>query len=58
MVTDEQIEGSRLWTYALVALASLLIGMALGQLGDVRGPGRSRIEWPAPKPPQPRTLGP
>ena len=42
----------------IVALAGLLVGMALGQLGANRDAGRSRIDWPAPKVPQPRSLGP
>jgi len=56
----QEIERSRYWAYALVALAGLLAGMALGQLGAVREPGRSRVEWPAPTPPppHPRSLQP
>ena len=48
----------RLWAYVLVALASFLLGMALGQLGAVRGPGRSRADWPQPVTPHPRSLNP
>jgi hypothetical protein len=55
---DQETESRRLWSYAVIALAGLLIGMALGQLGASRDAGRSRIEWPSPKPPQPRSLGP
>jgi hypothetical protein len=58
MHMDQEFESRRLWSYAIVALAGLLIGMALGQLGAPSDPGRSRIEWPSPKPPQPRSLGP
>jgi hypothetical protein len=58
MHTDQEFESRRLWAYAIVALAGLLIGMALGQLGASRDAARSRIEWPSPKPPQPRSLGP
>ena len=55
---DHEIESRRLWAYAIIALTGLLIGMALGQLGAARDASRSRIEWPTPKPPQPRSLGP
>jgi hypothetical protein len=55
---DHEIESRRLWAYAIIALTGLLIGMALGQLGAARDASRSRIEWPSPKPPQPRSLGP
>jgi hypothetical protein len=46
------------WTYALVALAAFIMGMALGQLGAVRDMGRSRIAWPEATPPHPRSLQP
>jgi hypothetical protein len=58
MTMDREFESRRLWSYAMIALAGLLVGMALGQLGANRDAGRSRIEWPAPRPPQPRSLGP
>ena len=58
MVMDQEIENRRIWSYAIIALAGLLIGMALGQLGASRDPSRSRIDWPSPKPAQPRSLGP
>jgi hypothetical protein len=54
----QEIDRSRFWAYAFVALAGLLAGMALGQLGAVREPGRSRVGWPAATPPQPRTQQP
>ena len=56
MVIDE--ERSRVWAYLLVAIAGFIAGMALGQLGAMRESGRSRIEWPAPALPHPRTLQP
>jgi hypothetical protein len=56
MVIDE--ERSRTWAYLLVAVAAFLAGMAMGQVGSLRGSGRSRIEWPAPSVPHPRTLPP
>jgi hypothetical protein len=46
------------WSYAVVALVAFLIGMALGQLGAVRGSLGSRISWPAPAVAHPRTLQP
>jgi hypothetical protein len=57
---EQQIERPRFWAYVLVALAGLLLGMAMGQLGAVRVPGRSRVDWPAPAPtpPHPRSLQP
>jgi len=51
------LERIRFWTLVLVALASFVAGLALGQIGAVRDPGRSRASWPAP-PPHPRTLTP
>jgi hypothetical protein len=48
----------RSWLLALVALAAFLAGLAVGQLGAVREPGRSRADWPKPEPPHPRTLSP
>ncbi len=56
MVIEE--ERSRAWTYLLVALAAFVAGLAMGQLGSVRGQGHSRIDWPAPSVPHPRTLTP
>ena len=54
----EESRRSLFWSYVLVALAAFLVGMALGQLGAVREPGRSRIDWPAPTAPHPRSLQP
>lgn len=54
----QEIDHRRLWAYFLVALASLFAGMALGQLNANREAGRPRIDWSAPRPPQPRYLGP
>lgn len=51
------LERARFWAYVLVAVASFLAGMALGQLGAVRDAGRSRVDWPAP-PPHPRSIQP
>jgi hypothetical protein len=56
MVIEE--ERSRSWAYLLVALASFLAGMAMGQLGAMHEAGRSRIDWPAPAVPHPRSLQP
>jgi len=56
MVMDD--ERSRTWAYVLVALGSFILGMALGQLGAVRGPGPSRVPWPAPAVAHPRSLQP
>jgi hypothetical protein len=46
------------WSYAIVAIAAFLVGMALGQLGAVRGAGSSRVAWPSPAVAHPRTLQP
>ena len=51
-------ETSRYWTYLLVALAGFIAGLALGQLGATRGIGGSRIAWPAPAVPHPRSIQP
>ena len=51
-------EHSRYWTYLLVALAAFIAGLALGQLSATRGVGGSRIHWPAPSVPHPRSLQP
>jgi hypothetical protein len=56
MVMDD--ERSRTWAYVLVALAAFILGMALGQLGAVRSPGPSRVDWPGPVVPHPRSLQP
>ena len=56
MVMDD--ERSRYWSYLLVALAAFIIGMALGQLASTRGVGGSRVPWPAPAVPHPRSLQP
>jgi hypothetical protein len=53
---DREIDRFRFWAYLLVALAGLLAGMALGQLGAVRTAGQPRINWPSPPPPHPRSL--
>ncbi len=58
MHMHQDINRHQLWAYVIVALAGLLVGMALGQLNANRDAGRSRIDWPAPKVPQPRSLGP
>jgi hypothetical protein len=58
MDMGQEIDHRRLWAYFLVALASLFAGMALGQLNANREAGRPRIDWSAPRPPQPRYLGP
>lgn len=54
----QEVERSRYWAYLLVAILGLLAGMALGQLGAVRDPGRSRVGWPSPTPAHPRSLQP
>jgi hypothetical protein len=51
-------ERSRYGRYLLVALAAFFAGMALGQLAATRGIGGSRIHWPAPAVPHPRSLQP
>ena len=54
---DVYLERARSWAFVLVALVSFIAGVALGQLGAVRGPGHSRAEWPAP-PARPRSIQP
>lgn len=56
MVLDA--ERSRFWSYVVIGLVAFIAGMALGQIASSRGPGGSRIEWPAPPPPHPRSLSP
>jgi|HubBroStandDraft_5_1064220.scaffolds.fasta_scaffold431241_2 hypothetical protein len=51
-------ENAWFWPYVLVALVAFVIGVALGQLGAVREPGPSRVDWPAPTTPHPRSLQP
>jgi len=51
-----EVERSKFAVFALVALASFIIGMAAGQVGSCRGSGHTRIDWPSP--PHPRTLQP
>lgn len=36
----------RFWSYVLIAVAALLAGLILGQLGRDTPPGGSRIDWP------------
>ena len=48
----------RLWPYVFVALAGLLAGLALGQLAGGRPAEASRVQWPAPPVPHPRSLTP
>jgi len=55
---DQEVDRHRFWAYLIVALAGLLAGMALGQLGAVRDLGRPRIDWPAPAIPHPRSIQP
>jgi hypothetical protein len=54
----QKSDSAWLWPYVLVALAAFVIGIALGQLGAVREPGASRVDWPAPTTPHPRSLQP
>ena len=44
------------WLYAAFALLGMLAGLALARFGPRSG-GGSRIQWPAPEPPHPRSLG-
>jgi hypothetical protein len=55
---EQEADRTRHWAYLLVALAGLLAGMALGQLGAERDLGHPRIEWPAPAVPHPRSIQP
>ena len=36
----------RFWAYVLIAVAALLAGLIVGQLGRDTPPGGSRIHWP------------
>ncbi len=51
-------EHSRSWTYLLVAIIAFMVGLALGQLAASRGLGGSRVHWPTPAVPHPRSLQP
>ncbi len=44
--------------YVLVAFAAFIAGLVLSHLSDERAAGGSRIQWPAPTVPHPRTLPP
>jgi len=46
MKHDIHHDPARLWAYVLVALAALLAGFILGQLGREPPHGGSRIDWP------------
>jgi hypothetical protein len=52
------VDRLRLGAYVAVALAGLLTGIILGQVGSANTGGASRIAWPAPTQPHPRTLNP
>jgi len=44
------------YTYVLVGLVALTIGLIVGQLAAEYRIAHSRIQWPAPALPRPRTL--
>jgi hypothetical protein len=44
--------------YVLVAMAAFIAGLVLSHLSAERHEGASRIQWPAPVVPHPRTLPP
>ena len=46
MKSDTGSDRARLWAYVLVAVAALLAGLILGQLGREPPSGGSRIDWP------------
>jgi len=51
-------EGRSFYTYVLVALVALTIGLIVGQIAAEYRMAHSRIQWPAPVLPHPRTLPP
>jgi hypothetical protein len=53
-----EVEHSRPSVLIFVALAIFLAGMALGQMEANRSSGRSRVDWPSPPVPHPRSLQP
>ena len=48
MKDNLQNDRARLWAYVLIALAALLAGFVLGQLGQDTSSRGSRIDWPHP----------
>jgi hypothetical protein len=52
-----EIHHAELTAYFLIAIAALLTGFLLGQLHGP-APDGSRIDWPKPNPPHPRSLNP
>jgi len=44
-------------SYLVVVVAAFLLGLILGVLSSPR-PGGSRVGWPPPPPPNPRSLNP
>ena len=48
--------GRAFYTYVLVALVALTVGLIIGQLTVEYRIAHSRIQWPAPELPHPRTL--
>ena len=53
----ESLERTKTWAYVLVAAASFLIGLAIGQMGAVRSSADSQLNEPR-RPPHPRSLQP
>ena len=49
-------DGHSFYTYVLVALVALTVGLIVGQLAAEFRMAHSRIQWPAPVLPHPRTL--
>jgi hypothetical protein len=47
-----------LWFCLWAGLIGLIVGLILGQVGAGLHPGHSRIPWPAPVVPHPRSLPP
>ncbi len=54
----QETESRRPWAFVLIALGGFIVGLVVGQSAAVRCPGRSRVEWPAPALPHPRSLEP
>jgi hypothetical protein len=48
--------GRSFYAYVLVGLVGLALGLILGQIVLENRGGRSRIQWPEPTLPHPRTL--
>jgi hypothetical protein len=54
----QSVSGRSLYSYVLAGLIGLIAGLVLGQIFTAHRMTQSRIQWPAPVLPHPRTLPP